>query len=109
MKKLIVLIVLLIGSISYPQQEETDRGTVKYLLRQINSLTFKKLKDNQSYAFVGKEQGISVYWHRIIESDKITYKQVMEQSGMYAEGHVIITDLRGNNAIGSHAVQLRYK
>lgn len=109
MKKLVVIIALLIGSNIYSQTEETNRGTVKYLLNQINSLNFKELKPTQSYAFVGTSNGVSVYWIRIVETNTITYHQVMRQFDKSAEGHTIITDLDGNNARGTHEVQLKYK
>ena len=109
MKKLLILIILLLGTSIYSQSEETDQRTVKYLLNQINSLNFKSLEDNKSYAFVGKVDGVSVYWYRLIENNNITYCQVMKQFGKYAKGHTIITDLKGKNAHGTHEIQLVYE
>lgn len=112
MKKIILIILLLFGCAIYAQSRSTSPAVVSYLMKQIQSLNFEKTDNpNASMAFVGKANGIEVYWYRVVETHTITYLQILVNSKLNAsaKGHTIETDLEGNNAIGTHEEKLNYK
>lgn len=111
MKRLTTIIILLICTTLSAQIEVTDKEMVNSLLKQINSLYFKKTEDNSYIANVGGTKEIQIVWLREIEQDSIKYTQFLYNTkyGMGAVGHTIVTDKYGKDAYGYHEMTLKYK